>query len=101
MAHVMTWCPLDHRGSRRESPSDYSADIAKTICGWLVEGESLRTICADAWVPFGRRGLAREYREYAGRPLVERSHDDQEHQCHHASHPQHVACRPLLSHAGI
>jgi hypothetical protein len=35
-------------------PSDYSQEIAAVICERLVEGESLRKICADEAMP-GRR----------------------------------------------
>jgi hypothetical protein len=35
----------------RGRPSDYSAEIAETICGRLVDGESLRAICADPAMP--------------------------------------------------
>ena len=36
---------------KRGRPSDYSADIATTICRPLAGGESLRVICADAEIP--------------------------------------------------
>jgi hypothetical protein len=32
---------------KRGRPSDYSAEIAEAICDRLVNGESLRAICAD------------------------------------------------------
>ena len=35
----------------RGRPSYYSAEIAETICGRLVDGESLRAICADPAMP--------------------------------------------------
>ena len=35
----------------RGRPSDYSAEIADTICNRLAGGESLRAICADAGMP--------------------------------------------------
>ena len=37
--------------SKRGRPSDYSAEIAETICERLVNGESLRAICADPAMP--------------------------------------------------
>jgi hypothetical protein len=36
---------------KRGRPSDYSADIALSICDRLAEGESLRAICASAGMP--------------------------------------------------
>jgi len=36
---------------KRGRPSDYSAEIADTICDRLAGGESLRAICADAGMP--------------------------------------------------
>jgi hypothetical protein len=36
---------------KRGRPSDYSAEIADTICNRLAGGESLRAICADAGMP--------------------------------------------------
>jgi hypothetical protein len=36
---------------KRGRPSDYSAEIADTICDRLTDGESLRAICADAGMP--------------------------------------------------
>lgn len=36
---------------KRGRPSDYSAEIADTICDRLAGGESLRAICADAEMP--------------------------------------------------
>ena len=35
----------------RGRPSDYNAEIAETICDRLVDGESLRAICADPAMP--------------------------------------------------
>jgi hypothetical protein len=32
-------------------PSEYSAEIAETICERLMNGESLRAICADSAMP--------------------------------------------------
>jgi hypothetical protein len=37
--------------SKRGRPSDYGAEIAQTICERLVDGESLRAICADPAMP--------------------------------------------------
>jgi len=36
---------------KRGRPSDYSPEIARTFCYRLIEGESLRRICADAGMP--------------------------------------------------
>ena len=36
---------------KRGRPSDYSAEIADTICNRLAGGESLRAICADDGMP--------------------------------------------------
>ena len=36
---------------RRGRPSDYCAEIARTICDRLADGESLRAICVDAGMP--------------------------------------------------
>ena len=36
---------------KRGRPSDYSAEIAEAICDRLVNGESLRAICADPAMP--------------------------------------------------
>jgi len=36
--------------------SDYSAEIAETICDRLVYGESLRDICADRAMPAAKHG---------------------------------------------
>ena len=36
---------------KRGRPSDYSPEIARTICYRLIEGESLRRICSDAGMP--------------------------------------------------
>ena len=36
---------------KRGRPSDYSAEIAEAICDRLVDGESLRAICADPAMP--------------------------------------------------
>ena len=36
---------------KRGRPSDYSAEIADTICDRLAGGESLRSICGDAGMP--------------------------------------------------
>lgn len=36
---------------KRGRPSDYTVEIAETICGRLACGESLRSICADAGMP--------------------------------------------------
>jgi hypothetical protein len=36
---------------RRRPPFDYSDEIAMTICRRIVEGESLRAICADPTMP--------------------------------------------------
>jgi hypothetical protein len=36
---------------KRGRPSNYSAEIASTICDRLAEGKSLRAICADAGMP--------------------------------------------------
>jgi hypothetical protein len=36
---------------KRGRRSDYSAEIADTICDRLAGGESLRAICADAGMP--------------------------------------------------
>jgi hypothetical protein len=36
---------------KRGRPSDYSADIAVTICDRLAEGECLRSICASEGMP--------------------------------------------------
>jgi len=36
---------------KRGRPSDYSAEIADTICDRLAGGDSLRAICADAGMP--------------------------------------------------
>ena len=54
-----------HKRGRR---SDYSAEIANTICDRLAGGESLRAICADAGMPDRTtvsRWLAR-YEEFRG-----------------------------------
>ena len=32
-------------------PTEYTEEIGDTICGRIVDGESLRTICADAGMP--------------------------------------------------
>jgi len=37
--------------ANRGRPSYYSSEIAETICGRLVDGESLRAICADPAMP--------------------------------------------------
>jgi len=53
---------------KRGRPSDYSAEIADTICNRLAGGESLRAICADAGMPDRAtvsRWLAR-YEEFRG-----------------------------------
>jgi len=53
---------------KRGRPSDYSAEIADTICNRLAGGESLRAICADAGMPDWAtvsRWLAR-YEEFRG-----------------------------------
>jgi hypothetical protein len=53
---------------KRGRPSDYSAEIADTICDRLAGGESLRAICADAGMPNRAtvsRWLAR-YEEFRG-----------------------------------
>jgi hypothetical protein len=53
---------------KRGRPSDYSAEIADTICDRLAGGESLRAICADAGMPDRAtvsRWLAR-YEEFRG-----------------------------------
>src|ERR1700716_2841272 len=36
---------------KRGRPSDYSAEIGMTICCRLIDGESLRAICADSSMP--------------------------------------------------
>ncbi len=36
---------------KRGRPSNYSTEIAETICDRLAEGESLRVICGDAGMP--------------------------------------------------
>jgi hypothetical protein len=36
---------------RRRSSFDYSDEIAMTICSRLINGESLRAICADPGMP--------------------------------------------------
>src|SRR5271167_968748 len=36
---------------KRGRPSDYSAEIAEAICDRLVNGESLRAVCADPAMP--------------------------------------------------
>jgi hypothetical protein len=36
---------------QRTLPSEYSAEIAETICKRLMNGESLRAICADPAMP--------------------------------------------------
>ena len=36
---------------KRGRPSNYSADIAATICDRLADGESLRSICASEGMP--------------------------------------------------
>jgi hypothetical protein len=36
---------------KRGRSSGYSAEIAETICGRLINGESLRAICADPAMP--------------------------------------------------
>jgi hypothetical protein len=36
---------------KRGRPSDYSAEIAEAICDRLVNGKSLRAICADPAMP--------------------------------------------------
>ena len=36
---------------RRRSPFEYSDEIAMTICSRLINGESLRAICADPAMP--------------------------------------------------
>jgi Bacteriophage Sf6, terminase small subunit-like len=36
---------------KRGRPSDYSAQVAMSICHRLVDGESLRAICGDARMP--------------------------------------------------
>jgi hypothetical protein len=36
---------------KRGRPSDYSAQVAMTICHRLVDGECLRAICSDAGMP--------------------------------------------------
>jgi hypothetical protein len=41
----------DCRATRRGRKSDYHAEIAETICNRLVNGESLRAICADPAMP--------------------------------------------------
>ncbi|MFZ1093025.1 MAG: hypothetical protein WAN75_28015, partial [Xanthobacteraceae bacterium] len=33
------------------SPTEYTEEIGETICDRIVDGESLRTICADAGMP--------------------------------------------------
>jgi hypothetical protein len=53
---------------KRGRPSDYSAEIADTICNRLAGGESLRAICADDGMPDRAtvsRWLAR-YEEFRG-----------------------------------
>jgi hypothetical protein len=42
--------PWKQQGRRRPY-AVYSAEVARTICGRLVEGESLRAICSDAGMP--------------------------------------------------
>jgi hypothetical protein len=42
--------PWKQQGRRRPY-AVYSAEVAKTICHRLVEGESLRAICSDAGMP--------------------------------------------------
>jgi Bacteriophage Sf6, terminase small subunit-like len=41
----------DNPQPKRGRPSDYSAEISETICHRLLDGESLRNICADAGMP--------------------------------------------------
>src|ERR1700726_3428027 len=36
---------------KRGRPSDYSAQLAMSICDRLAEGENLRAICSDAGMP--------------------------------------------------
>ena len=59
---------------RRRPYAVYSAQVARTICGRLVEGESLRAICSDAGMP-GRatvfRWLAR-HKEFRDRYILAR-----------------------------
>ena len=53
---------------KRGRPSDYSAEIADTICDRLAGGECLRSICGDAGMPDRAtvsRWLAR-YEEFRG-----------------------------------
>jgi hypothetical protein len=53
---------------KRGRPSDYSAEIADTICNRLAGGESLRAICADAGMP-DRATVSRwltRYEEFRG-----------------------------------
>jgi hypothetical protein len=41
----------DAKSAANGRPVEYTAEIGETICGRLVEGESLRKICADAGMP--------------------------------------------------
>jgi hypothetical protein len=53
---------------KRGRRSDYSAEIADTICNRLAGGESLRAICADAGMP-DRATVSRwlaHYEEFRG-----------------------------------
>ena len=36
---------------RRSNHAVYSAEVARTICDRLVDGQSLRAICSDAGMP--------------------------------------------------
>jgi hypothetical protein len=65
--------PSKQQGRRRPYAA-YSAQVARTICDRLVEGESLRAICSDAGMP-GRatvfRWLAR-HKEFRDRYISAR-----------------------------
>jgi hypothetical protein len=41
----------DSKIATNSRPAEYTAEIDTTLCGRLVEGESLRAICADPGMP--------------------------------------------------
>jgi hypothetical protein len=50
-AHFATSSSIGQSPPKRGRPSDYCAEIAMTICHRLIEGESLRSICAGTGMP--------------------------------------------------